>query len=180
MSRLLLTIAMVASLWPLGAIAAIAASDSPSQVENTQPGTDVTPVDADTTTGADEHAGAQAPPAEDEPSDAGAVTVEPDYATFRALRRRTDRLLKQLDRSVSMEGLFDPALEARARLLAADYRDWDASNGVLNFDLHRLAVAEHRIARRVVGFASAPTQRRLDRVNAAIAQFNRTVRAVKR
>ena len=174
MSRLLLVIAMVVSLWPIGLIAASAATNSSTTEESASRSTDASSgsattssPDADDTTTDESAGGAKASP------------PEPDYTAYKSLRRRTDKLLKQLDASGSLHGVADPQLARRARQLAADDRDWDTANRALDSEMHRLAVAERRIAQRVAVFAAAPTQDRLDRFNAAIMQFNRTLRAVQ-
>jgi hypothetical protein len=172
MSRLLLVIAMLVSLWPIGLIAASAASDSSTSEESASQSAGASSGAANSTSGDtstdDGSAGPQVSP------------PEPDYTAYKSLRRRTDKLLKRLDASRSLEGVANPRVAGQARQLAADYADWDAANGELDSDLHRLAVAQRRIAQRVAVFAADPTQQRLDRFNAAIDQFNRTLRAVQR
>ncbi|MGH2798691.1 MAG: hypothetical protein ACRDM0_13690 [Thermoleophilaceae bacterium] len=174
MSRLLLVIAMVVSLWPIGLIAASAATDSSTTDEPASQSTDASSGPATSTSGDTDDT-----PTDNGTGSADASPPEPDDTAYKSLRRRTDRLLKQLDASDALHGVADPQLGRRARQLAADYAEWDAANGPLDSDLHRLAVAERRIAQRLGVFAAAPTQDRLDRVNAAIKQFNRTLRAVQ-
>jgi hypothetical protein len=170
--RVLLVIAMVVSLWPVGVIVAVAASDSSTTDEPTAQSME-TSTDSDTTSGdSDQDAADDTTSTETPPPD-------PDITAYKALRWRTDKLLKQLDVSASLHGVADAQLARRARNLAADYGAWDDANGDLDADLHRLAVAERRIAQRVAVFSAAPTQQRLDRFNAAIAQFNRTLRDVQ-
>jgi hypothetical protein len=171
--RVLLVIAMVVSLWPVGVIAAVAASDSATTDEPTTQTTE-TGSASDTTTadGADQDSADHTTSTETPPPD-------PDITAYKALRRRTDKLLKQLDASASLHGVADTQLARRARNLAADYDAWDDANGDLDADLHRMAVTERRIAQRVAVFSAAPTQQRLDRFNAAIEHFNRTLRDVQ-
>jgi hypothetical protein len=168
--RVLLVIAMVVSLWPIGLVVATAASDSSTDEQTTTQSTDTTVSDAATTAldGADDDTGTETP------------APEPDVTAYKALRRRADKLLKQLEASSSLHGAADTQLARRARNLAADYGAWDDANGQLDSDLHRLAVAERRVAQRVAAFSAAPTQQRLDRFNAAIEQFNRTLHAIQR
>jgi hypothetical protein len=169
-SRVFLVIAMVVSLWPVGFIAVSAATDSSTESASQPTGA---PSPAETTPSADANDGSI--------PDAGSETSppEPDLTAYRALRRRADSLLKQLDASSAYRGVVDAQLARRAQHLAAAYGDWDRANGELDPGLHRLAGAERRIAQRLAAFAGAPTQRRLDRFKAAIRQFNRTLRAVQ-
>jgi hypothetical protein len=172
--RMLLVIAMVVSLWPIGLIAATAATDSSTTDEPATQSTD-TSSDAGTTT----PGSADNSSTDKDATDTESSPPEPDYTAYKSLRRRTDKRLKQLDASASLHGVADPQLARRAHQLAADYDDWDDANGELDSDLHRLAVAQRRIAQRIAVFASAPTQQRLDRFNTAIEQFNRTLRDVR-
>jgi hypothetical protein len=173
MTRLLLVFAMLVSLWPIGLIAATAATDSSTTDESTSQTT------TDSTSKADSSPPADTTTTDEDPQGSQASPPDPDYAAYKALHQRTNKLLKQLDASNSLHGVADAQLARRARTLAADYRDWDASNGELDSKLHRLAIAERRIAQRVAVFAAAPTQARLDHFNAAITQYNSTVRAVQ-
>jgi hypothetical protein len=172
-TRVLLVIAMVVSLWPVGVIAATAASDSSTSDEPTTQSTETASDSGTTTTdGANQDSSDESTSTETPPPD-------PDVAAYKALRRRTNKLLKALDASSSLHGVADTQLARRARQLGADYAAWDDANGQLDSDLHRLAVAERRITQRVATFSAAPTQQRLDRFNAAIEQFNRTLRDVQ-
>jgi hypothetical protein len=169
MSRFWLVLAMVVSLWPIAFVAVSVATDDSTTGQSIAPA---------------QGAVAEAPRGNESTTKGNGGTAqspssEPDVRAYRALQRRSEKLLKQLDKSSAIRGVDQPSIAGRARALARDYAAWDAANGSPDPDLHRLDVAERRIALRVAAFAAAPSQARLDRFNDEITHYNRTLHDVQ-
>lgn len=164
MSRVVLVLAMVLSLWPAGAIALVATSDS-----------------TDSAAGSDPSVGASASTQASSDDASESTSVPPvNYDRLKRLGSELNEVLSDFKASSSLSGTADQPLASRARDTAQSLDNWEGeaigSGPAVDRKAIMVARRERAIAAAVASFADAPSQARLDRFNAAIKAYNRLIR----
>lgn len=166
MTRAVLVLALAVSLWPVGAIAAIFATGGQT---STNTSTDSSYVDATTDTYTDTAPEESAPPAEPPAA---------NYAAWDRLTARRKKLMRQVKNNEALfTGQAQAQLVTRSQRLVRAYRRWRQANGdALDASERRVALREQQLVARIEDFTQAPSQARIDAVNAAITAYNRSLK----
>jgi hypothetical protein len=166
--RLLLVCAMILSLWPVAfiALSLATAEEAPSDTRSAgdssadEAAVDELEADADAIV-------------DDEPAEDDFGPPEPDCATVRRLKRRSDRLDRRFQKVQLTEGVAIPDIAAGARALVRAQRRWLRANA--GTDQQELNLMQRQLAvhQAIATLSEAPDQARLDAFNGAVKRYNR-------
>lgn len=162
MRRVVLIAAMVLSLWPLGAIAAVAltgnGSDSTTQSERDS--------------GSSSLSGHSAP-GTDTARTSVTPAPEPNCAALSKLVAREHQLLTVLEQTHVSAGVAVPSLRQKATRLALEIGAWESRNDSLaDHGLRVFVHARERLAVNMAAFADTPSQYSIGRLNKSITATN--------
>lgn len=168
MTRVLLISALVVSLWPAGAIAAIFINGAGKRdtADTTSSSDTQTPPDvAPSGTGTDS-------------IDAAPPTSEADYDSLNRIDKRLSIVLDEARNSSGTHGVPDPALARKAKTVAHREARWLRENqSQAEPAAAEVARTGERLAGAVSHFARDPSPARLDSVNSGIRKYNAAIRA---